>query len=462
MWQITEIGSNSDGNPLYTIRSNLDSKCLIFGGNGNDVHPRRWRYNGNSNGVSEYCGFGDASTAISYGQVVWQISKIQEPKKLDLDFYFGTALPSSAESGALLDNGKSDQVKTVSGHRVAFGWDCDGVKGQDYSSGRRAPGRGSKGKGLNHFDRNNRCSGDVNWSVEVPNGDYVVEVDFGNGDDKSQTGFVEKSSLKKARARANANEGCKLMGRQVCPPTTKACVVEQLVSVTNGKITITGDAHDNGKCHSVSQVKITATKAYYMEETPKKYMAMSSKWSDRSTLPYFSGASAQSAASLGILATATQISPLQQDTGLAELLHGPFGKGQSLSTHFEVPASAKALQLTFKVWAVSSWDTGESVSCYADGKKIWSRPRQWFRDPASQGWTGVPVSDANLWHPWKGYRDSNGWHACDPCAAYDLVDVPVDVTPGSTGFKLECTSNANSPTPDEYWALSQVSVRDRA
>ena len=102
----------------------------------------------------------------------------------DLQFFFGTALPASAASDAVLDVGTSDQT-TTAGHSGGhtFGWNCDGVGGQDYSSGRRDLSRGSGGKGLNHFDRDNTCQGDVNWVVSVPNGEYTVMVDFGNGDD---------------------------------------------------------------------------------------------------------------------------------------------------------------------------------------------------------------------------------------------------------------------------------------
>ena len=49
---------------------------------------------------------------------------------------------------------------------------------------------------------------------------------------------------------------CKIQGAVVCHGTGN-CVVTQSVTVTDGFITITGDAHDWGGCHSISEVAIT-------------------------------------------------------------------------------------------------------------------------------------------------------------------------------------------------------------
>ena len=83
------------------------------------------------------------------------------------EFYFGTAIPSTAGDGALLDDGTGYASGRSAG--LTFGWNCDGNPDVDFSGGRRGLGRDG-GLGINHFDRNGECPGPVNWEIEVPNG----------------------------------------------------------------------------------------------------------------------------------------------------------------------------------------------------------------------------------------------------------------------------------------------------
>ena len=93
---------------------------------------------------------------------------------VDIEFYFGTAIPESAGPGAQNDDGTGYTAEK------GYGWDCEGDPDVDYSGGRRGVGR-DNGLGINHFDRNNECKqpdgsayGRVNWSIDVPNGVYIT------------------------------------------------------------------------------------------------------------------------------------------------------------------------------------------------------------------------------------------------------------------------------------------------
>ena len=99
-----------------------------------------------------------------------------------VEFFFGTELPEHASLGAILDDG-TGFAWDRDGSGLSYGWDCEGDTNVDYSGGRRGTGR-DNGLGLNHFDRAGTCGttadpGRVNWSVEVPNGQCTVTVDFG-------------------------------------------------------------------------------------------------------------------------------------------------------------------------------------------------------------------------------------------------------------------------------------------
>ena len=128
--------------------------------------------------------------------------------------------------------------------------------------------------GINHFDRNGECGddgktvfalffsalflgrrprelvlllapltserlrrpgwGDSNWNVAVPNGDYQVEVDFGED---------------------HYTLGCEVEGVIVCPDSG-ACNFVGVVTVSDGQFTVTGHGHDTGQCHSIMAARI--------------------------------------------------------------------------------------------------------------------------------------------------------------------------------------------------------------
>jgi hypothetical protein len=185
----------------------------------------------------------------SISQVIL-ISGAVAPPPEDLLFYFGTQLPPSAGSNAILDDGLGfahHDDESVPGFRASmgldYGWDCDHDSDVDFSSGRRDLTR-DNGLGMNHFDRSGECSGRVDWQVAVPNGVYTVVVDFGMDDRWAK--------------------GCEVEGAKVCPAEDVpgvGCIFYNTVWVTDGFFTITGYSHDSLACHSVSMVKISSAAA---------------------------------------------------------------------------------------------------------------------------------------------------------------------------------------------------------
>ncbi|CAE8649136.1 unnamed protein product, partial [Polarella glacialis] len=159
-----------------------------------------------------------------------------------LEFFFGTALPTSANSTAILDSGTGFGVQSAQG--MAFGWNCDGDSNVDYSGGRRGPGRAG-GLGLNHFDRWSSCQSSdgsgsappVNWELAVPNGTYEVTVYFSFGR------YITGSSTCEVEG-VNAN--CE----------ASECVVQRSVAITDGRFTVTGHAFNTRGCHSLNKVVI--------------------------------------------------------------------------------------------------------------------------------------------------------------------------------------------------------------
>ena len=121
--------------------------------------------------------------------------------------------PHSAPGNAATDDRHVWQgpFRISRGGGLDYGWDCDGDVNVDYSSGRRGLDR-DDGLGLNHFDRNGDCRGDVNWQIAVPNGAYDVVVDFG---EPSWTG------------------GCEVEGAVVCPNSGE-CVFANTIWVSDG------------------------------------------------------------------------------------------------------------------------------------------------------------------------------------------------------------------------------------
>ena len=158
---------------------------------------------------------------------------------VDIEFYFGNAIPDGAGANAQLDDGTGFAAGRDGGYD--YGWDCAGDTDVDYSGGRRGTGRDG-GLGINHFDRNGACvSKPVNWQIAVPNGMYTVEVDFGED---------------------SYTQGCEVEGR-LCHAimsgtgeTGSGCIYTDPVTVLDGKFTITGYSHDDRLCHSISKVRI--------------------------------------------------------------------------------------------------------------------------------------------------------------------------------------------------------------
>jgi len=177
-----------------------------------------------------------------------------------MEFYFGSYLPSSAAKGAVLDAGtgygtSSTRASSTSGGQ-SYGWDCDGDSSVNYAGGIRGLDRGD-GLGLNHFDRFNTCKDGetykpVNWQLEVPNGQYDVQVNFGE-------------AYKSGCEVEGVNAGCGDTAFVFDPP----CEVSKTVTITDGKFTVTGYGHDSGLCMGLSKVTIQA-KAADLLQTKRK------------------------------------------------------------------------------------------------------------------------------------------------------------------------------------------------
>ena len=129
----------------------------------------------------------------------------------------------------------------------------------DYFSGKRAPPR--EVYGLNHFDRHGACvSGldadgvdwglrPVNWNVGVANGFYEVSVDFA----ADSTGWDNCATDAQGEA---ALWNVEVEGKIACYHKP-GCMYEDVVWVTDGKLTITGYSHffeGYGSCHSIAKV----------------------------------------------------------------------------------------------------------------------------------------------------------------------------------------------------------------
>ena len=178
----------------------------------------------------------DSGACHSISMVRLERINLSPPPPINLEFYYGTVLPGIACTDsactAVLDDGTGFADGRDAG--LSYGWNCDGDNNVDYSGGRRGLDRDG-GLGINHFDRNGQCPGPVNWEVKVANGNYNVEVDF--GEDHYQ-------------------HACAIEGVVQCPGGAD-CSVAIPVSVTDGRFTVTGYSHDTGTCHSISRVKIT-------------------------------------------------------------------------------------------------------------------------------------------------------------------------------------------------------------
>jgi len=186
---------------------------------------------------------GEAPACMEEPECPEWCAETAEPKPtaapVHLTFFFGSALPAGKKG--ILDTGKGYSQHGA----LTYGWNCDGDNKVDYSGGRRGTNRGG-GLGLNHFDRSNTCrSGSeylpVNFEVAVPNGEYKIHVNFGDED-------VDSTQRMQA--------GCALEGEGVCDGSGK-CIVDKSVTVTDGRLTVTGYGHDSSKCHSISELRIS-------------------------------------------------------------------------------------------------------------------------------------------------------------------------------------------------------------
>mmetsp|Transcript_47739 Transcript_47739/g.121804 ORF Transcript_47739/g.121804 Transcript_47739/m.121804 type:complete len:392 (-) Transcript_47739:218-1393(-) len=73
VWRLEKL----DGN-LYTIKSTVDERCLIFGGNGNDAYPSRydWGAGGKFCGFPELNGMSSKESLLENKQAVWELENL--------------------------------------------------------------------------------------------------------------------------------------------------------------------------------------------------------------------------------------------------------------------------------------------------------------------------------------------------------------------------------------------------
>ena len=196
----------------------------------------------------------NAGSCHSISMVILESGAMNSPPE-SVEFYFGTDLPASASPGSILDPGLGYTHHDGTG--LDYGWDCDGDVNVDYHGGRRGLDR-DNGLGINHFDRDGTCDGNVNWQIAVPNGVYTAIVDF--GEDAVDT--------------ADANtHGCEVEGSVICP-NSGDCVFYNTVWVTDGYFTVTGHGFHRLNCHSISMVKLTSGAATPPPESVEFYFGI--------------------------------------------------------------------------------------------------------------------------------------------------------------------------------------------
>eukprot|EP00193_Tetraselmis_chui_P005996 CAMPEP_0177752180 /NCGR_PEP_ID=MMETSP0491_2-20121128/779_1 /TAXON_ID=63592 /ORGANISM="Tetraselmis chuii, Strain PLY429" /LENGTH=401 /DNA_ID=CAMNT_0019267361 /DNA_START=146 /DNA_END=1351 /DNA_ORIENTATION=+ len=73
VWRLEKLTGN-----LYTVKSTVDDKCLIFGGNGNDAYPTRfdWGAGGQYCGFPSLNGMSSMESLLSNKQGVWEIESV--------------------------------------------------------------------------------------------------------------------------------------------------------------------------------------------------------------------------------------------------------------------------------------------------------------------------------------------------------------------------------------------------
>lgn len=258
-----EYANCSDGQNSSTCNVDIASDCFGTGGSYRNYYDSSLFWLIAENRHEENLTFevsGDQGPPCEYPKCVeaaleepqaiqWHESGVNAPFlrpaspgiELDAAFYFGTDLPvegtsnlSNSPSSApqILDDGSG--FRSGREQNFSYGWDCSGDADVTYAGGRRSADRDG-GLGLNHFDFENTCPGRVNWQVAVPMGAYSVEVDFGEGNDTT---------------------ACEVEGTRICPVGGN-CVFKDIVMISDGFFTITGDSFVGGGCHSVSFVRVT-------------------------------------------------------------------------------------------------------------------------------------------------------------------------------------------------------------
>jgi hypothetical protein len=133
------------------------------------------------------------------------------------------------------------------------------VAGQpvDYSRGIRAPPR--EIYGMTYFDRFGACVGrPVNFQVAVPSGYYSVSVDFAadsTGQERRDAGNDGGwANCKNDHLGESAVNFLQVEGRIACYHRP-GCIYNEVVPVTDGKLTITGYSHNSNSCHALAFVK---------------------------------------------------------------------------------------------------------------------------------------------------------------------------------------------------------------
>jgi hypothetical protein len=176
----------------------------------------------------------------------------------------GTCI-TAADADACAAGSQAASAAVGNGDPLECRWlEASAVSGQpvDQSGGIRAPPR--EIYGMNHFDRNGGCAGlPTNWNVVVPDGYYDVSVDFAadsSGEERRQGGndYGGWDNCKNDHIGEDAAGYLQVEGRITCYHRP-GCMFNDVVQVTDGKLTITGYSHTvgGGTCHAIGFVKFS-------------------------------------------------------------------------------------------------------------------------------------------------------------------------------------------------------------
>lgn len=210
--------------------------------------------------------FNVGNPATKYRQSICSRTREEyTPPKVSMTFDFGKQLP--AGEVAELDTGSGYGAKTADG--FTYGWSCNGNASFDLKNGQGATAQRSfSNMGSTKFDRQSLCrdcttkneeapkTGEyskektscqkectwmpVSWEVEVPRGNYRVEVIF-PGD---------------------ATEACEVEGELAClgdeDDDQDYCKYDKIRHVADGRLTVTGYSHKSGLCSRLAKVAVTS------------------------------------------------------------------------------------------------------------------------------------------------------------------------------------------------------------